>query len=300
MKNKTSPIISVIMPVYNAEKYLEEAILSILNQTHKNFEFIIINDGSIDKSLEIIYKYQKKDKRIVLINRKNKGLITSLNEGIEKSSGSYIARMDADDISLAKRFERQIKLMELENLDICGGHFLNINNFGEPISLNLTPIGHDLCTLSLISKVPFAHPSVMIRKSFLEKNDIKYGQSLNNKAEDFDLWIRLHEKGAKFSNVNEIIFKYRIVKNSLSKINNLKIKQETKVMTKLFCKNNKNYILEILDKKMHNLNLEEESLFVRAYYKLYLRKANFFKFKKLKKFSKKIILNTLISEFING
>jgi glycosyltransferase involved in cell wall biosynthesis len=291
--------ISVIMPVYNAEKYLEEAIESVLNQTYKNFEFIIINDGSIDKSLEIIYKYQKKDKRIVLINRKNKGLITSLNEGIEKSSGSYIARMDADDISLAKRFERQIKLMELENLDICGGHFLSINNFGEPISLNLTPIGHDLCTLSLISKVPFAHPSVMIRKSFLEKNDIKYGQSLNNKAEDFDLWIRLHEKGAKFSNVNKIIFKYRIVKNSLSKINNLKIKQETKAMTKLFCKNNKNYILEILDKKMHNLNLEEESLFVRAYYKLFLKKANFFKFKKLKKFSKKVILNTLISEFIN-
>lgn len=292
--------ISVIMPVYNAEKHLEEAIESVLNQTHKNFEFIIINDGSIDKSLEIIYRYQKKDKRIVLINRKNKGLITSLNEGLEKSSGSYIARMDSDDISLAHRFERQIKLMELENLDICGGHFLSINNFGEPISLNLTPIGHDLCTLSLISKVPFAHPSVMIRKSFLEKNDIKYGQSLNNKAEDFDLWIRLHEKGAKFSNVNEIIFKYRIVKNSLSKINNLKIKQETKAMTKLFCKNNKKYILEILDKKMHNLNSEEESLFVRAYYKLYLKKANFFKFKKLKKFSKKVILNTLISEFING
>ena len=292
--------ISVIMPVYNAEKHLEEAIESVLNQTHNNFEFIIINDGSIDKSLEIIYKYQKKDKRIVLINRKNKGLITSLNEGVEKSSGSYIARMDADDISLAHRFERQIKLMELENLDICGGHFLSINNFGEPISLNLTPIGHDLCTLSLISKVPFAHPSVMIRKSFLKKNDIKYGQSLNNKAEDFDLWIRLHEKGAKFSNVNEIIFKYRIVKNSLSKINNLKIKQETKAMTKLFCKNNKNYIVEILDKKMHNLNSEEESLFVRAYYKLFLKKANFFKFKKLKKFSKKVILNTLISEFING
>jgi hypothetical protein len=71
-------------------------------------------------------------------------------------------------------------------------------------------------------------------------------------------------------------------------------------MTKLFCKNNKNYILEILDKKMHNLNSEEESLFVRAYYKLFLKKANFFKFIKLKKFSKKVILNTLISEFING
>ena len=106
-----TPMISVVMPVYNAEKYLDEAIKSILVQTCKDFEFIIINDGSNDKSLEIIEKYNIQDERIVLINRENRGLIASLNEGIEKTKGRYIARMDADDISLPDRFEKQIEFL---------------------------------------------------------------------------------------------------------------------------------------------------------------------------------------------
>ncbi|HIP11775.1 MAG TPA: glycosyltransferase family 2 protein, partial [Arcobacter sp.] len=105
MKN---PMVSVLLSVYNGEKYLDEAIESILNQTYQDFEFIIINDGSTDKSLEIIEKYKKEDNRIVVISRENKGLIYSLNEGISQAKGKYIARMDADDISLATRFEEQV------------------------------------------------------------------------------------------------------------------------------------------------------------------------------------------------
>ena len=93
---------------------------SILNQTYKDFELIIINDGSADNSLEIIEKYKQLDKRIVVISRENKGLIKSLNEAIEQSKGSYIARMDADDISLPTRFEEQLKFMKDEKLDMCG------------------------------------------------------------------------------------------------------------------------------------------------------------------------------------
>lgn len=96
-----NPTISVVISVYNGEKYLSEAIESVLNQTYKDFEFIIINDGSTDNSLEIIKKYQNQDERIVLISRENKGLVSSLNEGIEKAKGKYIARMDADDICLS-------------------------------------------------------------------------------------------------------------------------------------------------------------------------------------------------------
>ena len=292
--------ISVVMSVYNAEKHLEEAIDSILNQTYKDFEFIIINDGSIDNSLEIIKKHKTQDERIVIISRENKGLISSLNEGIERAKGEYIARMDSDDISLPERFQKQLNLMEQENLDICGSHYLSINSLGEPISLNLTPRGHELCTLSLVSKVPFAHPSVMIKKSFLEKNDLKYGQSINQKAEDLDFWIRIHEKAGKFSNVNEIIFKYRIIENSLSKLNDLKIRKETKGIIKKFLKNNKSDIKSILNKNFNNLNSEEESLFVRANYKIYLKKGRLNKLCKMKKISKKVLLNTIISEFING
>ena len=97
------------MSVYNGEKYLVKAIESILNQTYTKFEFIIVNDGSSDNSLKIIKEFMKKDNRIILINRENKGLPYSLNEGISIAKGKYIARMDADDISLSERFEKQIK-----------------------------------------------------------------------------------------------------------------------------------------------------------------------------------------------
>ena len=102
LKLNKNILISVVMSVYNGDKYLSDSIESILNQTYENFEFIIINDGSEDSSIDIINKYMNYDKRIVLINRKNRGLAYSLNEGIAKSKGEYIARMDADDWSYCK------------------------------------------------------------------------------------------------------------------------------------------------------------------------------------------------------
>ncbi len=96
------------MPVYNAEKYLRESIESILNQTYKNFEFIIINDGSTDYSLKIINEYYKKDCRIKIISRENKGLVYSLNEGISIAKGEYIARMDGDDVCNLDRLENKL------------------------------------------------------------------------------------------------------------------------------------------------------------------------------------------------
>ena len=109
---KKSPLISVLMPVYNSEKYVAEAIESILCQTYKDFEFIIINDASTDSSLKIIAKYAKQDKRIKLINnKKNVKISASLNKGLSIAKGKYIARMDSDDISLPSRFELQTKFL---------------------------------------------------------------------------------------------------------------------------------------------------------------------------------------------
>ena len=295
-----NPMISVVMSVYNGEKYLDEAIESILNQTYKDFEFIIINDGSTDKSLEIIEKYKNKDERIVLISRENRGLIASLNEGITKARGEYIARMDADDISLPKRFEEQVQFMKSENIDICGGNYLSINSDGSLFSLNLTPQSHELCTLSLVSKVPFAHPTVMMRKGFLDKYAFKYGQSSFKKAEDLDLWMKMHEKGAKFGNVAELILKYRILENSLSKVNDKKIRQETASILGEFYLNNKKELEKILNKNFEYLNGEEESLLVRAVYRIYLKKFKLNKLKLLKKFDKKTVVCTLLSEIVNG
>lgn len=293
-------MISVVMPVYNAEKCLDEAIESILTQTYTNFEFIIINDGSTDHSLEIIEKYKSEDERIILVSRENKGLVASLNEGIDKAKGKYIARMDADDISLPQRLEKQIELMEKENLDICGGDYLSIDEEGSLVSLNMTPKGQEMCTLSLVSKVPFAHPTVMIKKDFLDKHKLRYGQSQYKKAEDLDLWNRMHEKGAKFSNVNDIIFKYRIIANSLSKVNDQSIRKETKKMLNNFYLNNKETINAILNKNYNNLNNEEQSLFIRAIYKIYLKKFQITKLILLKKYNKKLVICTILSELVNG
>lgn len=240
------PIISVIMPVYNAEKYLDEAIQSILNQTFNNFEFIIINDGSTDKSLEIIEKYKKQDERIILISRENKGLIFSLNEGIEKSNGKYIARMDADDISLPERFKKQLSMIEKDNVDVCGSHYFIINEESNFIDSSIVPIDQLDFLIYLAITTPFAHPSVIIRKDFLIQNDIFYGTTDFKYAEDYALWILLWNKGAKFANVNDFLISYRIFSTSLSKKNKGKIRKDKTTISKLFILENKEKLFSIL------------------------------------------------------
>ena len=287
------------MPVYNAEEFVKEAITSILGQTHKNFEFIIINDGSTDRSLEIIKNYLVKDKRIIIISRENRGLVSSLNEGFKNAKGKYIARMDADDISLPERFENQVRIMEDERLDICGGTYFRIRSSGERIKINSTPQTHDLCTLSLISKVPFAHSTVMIRKEFLEKHNLFYGQSDFKKAEDLDLWVRMHEKGAKFGNTSTPILNYRISNNSLSKINNKQIKRQTLKILENFKLKNQKIIETIINEKFKNLNDEEQSVIIRAIYRIYLVKFRFDKLYLMRKYNKKILIKSLLSEIKN-
>ena len=288
------PEISVIMSVYNSEVYLKEAIESILNQTFKDFEFIIINDGSSDNSLRIISGFE--DERIILINQKNKGIIASLNKGLETAKGEFIARMDSDDVSLPDRFEKQLKLMKSDNIDICGGDFTIINSSGISLKSYTTPRTHDLCSLSLLSKVPFAHPSVLIRSDFLKKHNLKYGQSNIKKAEDLDFWVRIHEKGGKFSNVNEVIFKYRILNNSLSGVNNSDIIRETKHLTSKFLLDNQYIIEKIIPKLKKGLNTEEQSIIIRAIFRFYFKKFKFSKFNLIKNFKKEILIRTLLSE----
>jgi len=240
--NKT-PEISVIMPVYNTELFLDKAIKSILEQSFKNFEFIIINDGSTDASLEIIQRYKKIDNRIILINRENKGLIHSLNEGIENSKGEYIARMDADDISFPNRFEEQIKLIKKDNADICGSHFFIINEEDEFIDTFIVPLKKRNFLNYLCITTPFAHPSVMLKKSFLTQNNIQYGQTIYQNAEDYALWVQFWNLGAKFTNVNAFLFKYRDVKQSLSSEKQKQIVREKRKISKEMVLNNHKKLL---------------------------------------------------------
>ena len=290
-------LISVILPVYNGAPYLDEAIVSILKQTHDNFELIVINDGSTDKSLEILEKYAIQDSRIIIINRQNKGLVYSLNEGILKAKGKYIARMDADDVSDISRLESQIEYIEKHNLDICGGHYLLIDDEGRINGLNVVPISHEMCTLSLLFKVPFAHPSVMIRKRFLDENSLEYGQSAYKIAEDLDLWLRMQKCGARFGNVDSVVLKYRILGESLSKANNAPILKETKAMLRQFYKDNHQQISLIIKNLPSVLNAEEESLLVRYIYRR-VKRLDFSHVGLMKKIDKKVVFNSILSEMI--
>ena len=211
-----NPVVSVVMSVYNAEKYLDVAIRSILEQTYNNFEFIIINDGSNDRSLEIIKKYKNEDDRIVLISRENRGLISSLNEGIAKARGEYIARMDADDISLPFRIEKQLQVMEHEKDIVVCGSWINI--FGENINEKVARyFEYDKqIKANLLVSCCFAHPSVMIRKDAFTNNNILYDERFKN-AEDYYLWTQLAKVG-KFYNIPEILLKYRFLETSITRL----------------------------------------------------------------------------------
>ncbi|WP_171017447.1 glycosyltransferase family 2 protein [Aliarcobacter thereius] len=263
--NDNKPLVSVVMSVYNAESYIDEAIKSILNQTYTYFEFIIINDGSTDKSLEIIEKYKSQDERIVLISRENKGLIESLNEGIKKAKGKYIARMDADDISLSKRFEEQLRVMENDiDIVVCGSW---INIFGENRRDKIAKyfVKDRQIKANLLISCCFAHPSVMMRKSAFFDNNIWYDENFKN-AEDYHLWTQLAKVG-NFYNIPKVLLNYRFLETSITRISEKEIDKRYKVVKNIF--QEALNILEIKlnenEKKLHfiisdNLRIKENKV----------------------------------------
>jgi len=215
------PKISVIMPIYNCEEYLKEAVESILNQTFTDFEFIIVNDGSVDKSLSILREFEQKDKRIKIISRENRGLIYSLNEGVKLAQGKYIARMDGDDISLPERFEKQVKFMEDNKLVVCGTWATVIDSFGNIIRYyTYPPIGNNRIRLYSFFHCPFIHPSTMLEKNVLEKVG---GYKNYKNIEDYELWTRIIYKN-NIGNIGEMLMKYRIHNNQITKNNKKEMK----------------------------------------------------------------------------
>ncbi len=202
-------MISVIMPVYNGEKYLREAIDSILSQTYSDFEFIIINDCSTDSTEEIILSYS--DNRIVYIkNEKNMGVAATLNRGLDIAKGEYIARMDADDISLPKRFEKQIGFMEKhKNVAVCGTW---VEFFGAANSVFKNPISKEETKVSLLFNSCIAHPTAMIRTNIAQcyKYDSEY-----EGLEDYELWYRISLE-YDITNIPDVLLKYRIHKEQVT------------------------------------------------------------------------------------
>lgn len=206
------PIVTVLMSVYNAEKDLKASIDSILNQSVRDLEFIIINDGSTDSSLEILEGYARADTRVRIISHRNKGLTKSLNVGIKEARGTFIARQDADDVSYPERLEKQLKLFSANRPvvlaggncdDFCDGR--QIGEWGSYDEADLQKV--------VFLKTPFAHSTAMMRTDICRELG-GYDESYKT-AQDMELWMRFAKRG-KLAMVADPILKRNIVKGSIS------------------------------------------------------------------------------------
>jgi glycosyltransferase involved in cell wall biosynthesis len=262
---KSSPEITVLMPVYNASRDLKAAIDSILTQSFKDFELLIIDDGSQDDSVAVIEGYLAEDTRINLIkNNKNSGIVYSLNIGLELAKGKFIARMDADDISLPDRLRQQINLLNTSNADICGCHWLVMNENNKLTGANLVPLNKGSLVSYLANGiVPFAHGSVMIRNRFLLDNNLKYGP--NRFAEDYNLWVEIFCKNGSFVNCNEFLYKYREYSTSLSKICKKEYLERAEEIRRRFICDSKDIVRWAIDNQIKSISeltyLERVNLF---------------------------------------
>lgn len=236
MKYPEREYLSVVLCTFNDEKFIRSSIESILNQTYPYFEFIIVNDGSTDGTLNIIKEF--KDDRIIIIDKPNTGLADSLNIGCARAKYKWIARMDADDIALPTRFENQVKYIR-NNIGVIGGQYIEISEDNQTNVPQRLPQSTWIIKayLSLgVSKI--IHPSALINKDALNMFD---GYDANFvAAQDLDLWLRISRK-FKIVNTNEVVIKYRINSNGITYKN--PVKQSVNAMIALVKRKNNNNIL---------------------------------------------------------
>lgn len=208
-----NPKVSVIMSVYNGEKYLRKAVDSILDQTFPDFELIIINDGSTDGTKEILESYT--DHRIHLIHQENIGLTKSLNKALKLARGVYIARQDADDISDLERLNCEVNyLNQNQNIGLLGSHVAFIDKKGREISVWKTPETHDQIKKGLLKGNCFCHGSVMFRKECL--NTVGFYREKFRYAQDYDYWMRISEH-FKTANIGMVLYKNRRTTDTISR-----------------------------------------------------------------------------------
>jgi glycosyltransferase involved in cell wall biosynthesis len=183
------------MPVHNAERFLREAVESVLSQTFPDFEFIIVNDGSTDAGPAILDEYRKSDERICVYHQDRQGIVAALNLGLSRCRGKYIARMDADDVAMPQRLETQVKLMdEHPELVILGSAVKVIDEGGRELRVYRPPATDTEIRWRLLFDNAFPHPAVLLNGRVLRERRLEYDEKARH-AEDYDLWSRLLEYG---------------------------------------------------------------------------------------------------------
>lgn len=240
------PLVTIILPVYNSELFIHEAISCILNQDYQNIEFLIINDGSTDKTENIIFKF-KNTKIKYVKNTSNKGLIYTLNKGIKLANGKYIARMDADDLCHPTRIRKQVAILEKdEQIGVCGTNFKYIGKRNESIKY---PENHKDIKTHFINFYAFCHASALLRRSILNIHNLNYNNKFTH-VEDYELWSHLIQV-TKIHNLQEELYYYRYHNTNISQIH-----FKTKQFAVQECR-----ILNLKNNLGYNLNEEELELF---------------------------------------
>jgi len=243
------PMLSVIMPAYNAELYIDDAIVSILSQTLQDFEFLIIDDGSSDSTLNIIQSYADKDKRIKFWKRDNRGIVYTLNELVALSSGEYIARMDADDISHPDRLEKQLSEMRKNPQCVILGSWIEL--IGDKNGIwHYRKTHEETVGLSFFGRACLSHPSLMLKKGLLEK--IKYRPEYEY-IEDLDFLLNaINSELGEIYALPEVLLDYRVYDSSVCG-------SKKEMQRNLRQKRNLEYLAE------HNIYLSENE--ARAFYR---------------------------------
>lgn len=244
MTGMRPPKVSVLMPVYKGDEYLSEAVDSILNQTFTDFEFIIICDDPTEKTRQILDKYEQSDSRIKVYYQEREGLVNSLNRGCSLARGEYIARMDADDISLPERFEKQSKFLDSNQcVGVLGTDIRFIDCYGNPhpdVHPPYIPTEPNVIQWYLMFYCCIQHPTVMFRKSVYDQ----MGGYSNNflHAEDYEFWLRISPR-IIISNLDDVLVHLRIHANSVSRTFNEVQKRNADIA-------DKNAISELLQKEI--------------------------------------------------
>jgi glycosyltransferase involved in cell wall biosynthesis len=212
--------VTVLIAFYNSENLILETLQSILDQSYSNYEIVLVNDDSKDRTIDIVNSFLKgRCKYKILDNQYNKGIPGTLNTGIEGSSSEYIALIDHDDIALASRLEKQVSFLDKnQDIGVCGSF---MQEFGHSNSTWRYPANHEAIKPLILIQSPLANPTAMFRKELIETNGIKFNDEYQY-SQDYAFWLELIDK-TKFSIIEEVLVMYRIHDKNASRI--MKVEQ---------------------------------------------------------------------------